>query len=186
MSTTPLPTATTLPSSGTWALDPAHTVVGFAGRHLVAAKVRGTFKTFSGEITIGDSPADSSVAVTIDAGSIDTGVDDRDAHLRSPDFLDVEEHPTLEFVSTEVHHTGESFKVDGDLTIRGTTNPVTLDVAYLGLVNDPWGNEKAMFSAHTKIDREDWGLTWNAALEAGGFLVGKSVDIELEIQAAAA
>ena len=175
-----------LPSAGTWSIDPAHTVVGFAGRHLVAAKVRGSFKVFSGDITIGDTPADSSVSVTIDAGSIDTGVDDRDAHLRSPDFLDIEEHPTLVFTSTAVRQEGNDFEVDGDLTIRGKTNPVTLAVSYLGLVTDPWGNEKSLFSAHTKIDREEWGLTWNAALEAGGWLVGKTVDIELEIQAAAA
>lgn len=179
-------TPTALPSPGSWSIDPAHTVVGFAGRHLVASKVRGRFKVFSGDIKIADDVADSSVAVTIDAGSIDTGVDDRDAHLRSPDFLDIENHPTLEFTSTEVRPNGDGYEVDGDLTIRGTTRPVTLNVDYLGLVTDPWGNDKAIFSAATKIDREAWGLTWNAALEAGGWLVGKTVDIDLEIQAAAA
>lgn len=176
----------TMPDTGTWALDPAHTTVGFKARHLVAAKVRGSFKTFSGAIHIGDSPEDSSVEVSIDAGSIDTGVEDRDGHLRSPDFLHIEEYPTLEFESTAVRSAGSGYEVDGDLTIRGTTNPVTLGLEYHGLVTDPWGNSKALFTAHTKIDREAWGLVWNAPLEAGGWLVGKTVDIELEVQAAKA
>ncbi len=176
----------TLPTAGTWAIDPAHTTVSFSARHLMAAKVRGTFKTFSGAINIADSPATSEVNVSIDAGSIDTGVEDRDGHLRSPDFLNIEEFPSLEFASTAVRQVGSHYEVDGDLVIRGARNPVTLTMEYHGLVTDPWGNEKALFSAHTKINREDWGLTWNAPLEAGGWLVGKSVDIELEVQAAPA
>ncbi len=176
----------TLPAPGTWAIDPTHTAVTFSARHLMAAKVRGSFKTFSGTIDIGDSPEASSVSVTIDAGSIDTGVEDRDGHLRSPDFLHIEDFPTLEFASTGIRTAGSGYEVDGDLTIRGVTNPVTLQLAYHGLVTDPWGNEKALFSATTKINREDWGLTWNAPLEAGGWLVGKNVDIELEVQAAPA
>ncbi len=176
----------TLPEVGTWSIDPSHTVVGFNARHLVAAKVRGSFKTFSGTIAIGETPEDSSVTVTIDAGSIDTGVEDRDGHLRSPDFLDIANHPTLEFRSTAVRDAGKGYEVVGDLTIRGVSRPVTLDMSYLGLVTDPWGNDKALYSASTKIDREDWGLTWNAALEAGGWLVGKTVDIEIEVQAAKA
>ena len=174
----------TLPQVGTWNIDPAHTVVGFSARHLIAAKVRGSFKTFSGTIDIAERPEDSSVQVTIDAGSIDTGVEDRDGHLRSPDFLDIANHPTLEFRSTAVRSAGKGYEVDGELTIRNTTRPVTLDMQYLGIVTDPWGNNKAIFSASTKIDREDWGLTWNAALESGGWLVGKTVEIELEVQAA--
>ena len=173
----------TLPRTGVWTIDPAHTVVGFAARHLVAAKVRGSFKTFSGKIDIAASAEDSSVEVSIDAASIDTGVADRDAHLRSPDFLDTENFPTLEFRSTAVRSTGSSYEVDGELTIRGVARPVTLQMAYLGVMSDPWGNEKAMFSASTEIEREEWGLTWNQALEAGGWLVGKTVSIELEIQA---
>ncbi len=176
----------TLPETGTWAIDPAHTTVGFSVRHLVAAKVRGSFKTFSGTIHIGGSPAESNVEVSIDAGSIDTGAEDRDGHLRSPDFLQIEEYPTLEFASTAVRAAGSGYEVDGDLTIRGATHPVTLKLDYHGIVTDPWGNNKALFSAHTKIDREAWGLVWNAPLEAGGFLVGKTVDIELEVQAAKA
>ncbi len=176
--------AVTTPDTGTWALDPAHTVVGFTARHLMAAKVRGTFKEFSGTVTIGETLGESSVEVTIDAASIDTGVEDRDNHLRSADFLDVESYPTLEFRSTAVREKGDGYQVDGDLTIRGTTKPVTLDLAYLGIATDPWGNDKAMFSAETRIEREEWGLTWNQALEAGGWLVGKKVTIEIEAQAA--
>ncbi len=183
--TTNAPT-TTQPDTGTWNLDPAHTTVGFSARHLVAAMDRGSFKQFSGTIVIGETLGESSVEVTIDAASIDTGVDDRDNHLRSGDFLDVENHPTLQFVSTAVREKGDGYQVDGDLTIRGATNPVTLDLAYHGLVTDPWGNDKALFSASTEIDREQWDLTWNQALEAGGWLVGKKVKIEIEAQAAKA
>jgi polyisoprenoid-binding protein YceI len=172
-----------LPQTGIWTIDPSHTVVGFTARHLVAAKVRGTFKTFSGKVEIADSPENSSVTVSIDAASIDTGVADRDAHLRSPDFLDIEKFPTLEFASNNVRRTGSGYEVEGELSIRGVSRPVTLQMDYLGVVADPWGNEKAMFSASTEIEREEWGLTWNQALEAGGWLVGKTVAIELEVQA---
>lgn len=176
----------THPEVGSWAIDPAHTVVGFSARHLMAAKVRGSFEVFSGTINIGERPETSSVAVSIDAASINTGVADRDTHLRSPDFLDIETFPNLEFRSIAVRDVDGSHLVDGELTIRGVTKPVTLDLQYHGIATDPWGNEKALFSATTKIAREEWGLTWNAPLEAGGWLVGKTVDIELEIQAAKA
>jgi polyisoprenoid-binding protein YceI len=172
------------PETGTWDIDVAHTVVGFTARHLMAAKVRGAFHAFSGEIRIGDAPENSSVEVGIDASSISTGADDRDAHLRSPDFLDVEQFPAITFRSTGVRRVGDDYLVDGDLTIRDTTKPVTLDLEYHGVATDPWGNSKAMFSATTEIEREAWGLTWNAPLETGGWLVGKKVQIELEIQAA--
>ena len=176
----------TLPTTGTWTIDPAHTVVSFSARHLMAAKVRGSFKTFSGSINIAESPESSSVAVSIDAGSIDTGVEDRDNHLRSPDFLDVESFESLEFVSSAVRPVAGGYEVDGNLTIRGTSRPVTLHMEYAGVMADPWGNEKAIFSANTSINREDFGLTWNAPLEAGGWLVGKEVQIEIEVQAAKA
>ena len=176
----------TLPQTGTWSIDPAHTEVSFSARHLMAAKVRGSFKTFSGIVDMAETPEDSSVEVIIDALSIDTGVEDRDGHLRSPDFLDVESYPTLEFRSTAVRQAGSDYEIDGVLTIRGTTKPVTLSMQYLGLIVDPWGNEKALFSASTSIDREEWGLVWNAPLEAGGWLVGKTVNIEIEVQAARA
>ena len=176
----------TMPQTGTWNIDATHTVVGFSARHLMAARVRGSFKTFSGQIDIADSPDDSTVKVSIDASSIDTGVADRDTHLRSPDFLDVENYPTLEFESTAVRSAGSGYEVDGTLTIRGSTQPVTLQMQYLGVMTDPWGNDKAIFSASTEINREAFGLTWNAPLEAGGWLVGKNVEIEIEVQAAKA
>ena len=179
-------TARTLPVSGTWTIDPAHTVIGFRVRHLMAATVRGSFKSFSGKIHIGDSPEDSRAEVAIDAASIDTGVEDRDRHLRSQDFLDAATHPTLDFASREVRPVSDGrYQIEGDLTIRGESRPVTLELDYLGLMTDPWGNDKALFSATTSIDREAWGLTWNAPLQSGGWLVGKTVDIELEIQASA-
>lgn len=173
----------TLPATGTWTIDPGHSAVGFSARHLVAARVRGSFKTFSGTINIADTAETSTVTVSIDAASIDTGTEDRDNHLRSADFLDVDNNPTLEFASTEVRPVAGGYEVDGTLTIRDTTQPVTLEMQYSGVIADPWGNEKAIFSASTKINREDFGLTWNAPLEAGGVLVGKKVEIELEIQA---
>ena len=179
-------TTLTIPTTGTWDIDATHTTVGFSARHLMAARVRGSFKTFSGKIDITDTPETSSVQVSIDAASIDSGVGDRDNHLRSPDFLDVENFPSLEFVSTEVRAMTGGYQVDGNLTIRGTSRPVTLQMQYLGVMTDPWGNEKALFSATTEINREDFGLTWNAPLEAGGWLVGKNVEIEIEVQAAAA
>ncbi len=176
----------TLPRTGTWTIDPTHTVIGFSVRHLVAARVRGTFKEFSGTITIGEAPEQSAVEVTIAAGSIDTGVEDRDAHLRSPDFLDVDTFPSITFRSTAVRPEGSGYQMEGVLTIRGVERPITLDVSYLGLATDPWGNDKALFSATARLEREEWGLTWNQALETGGWLVGKTVDIELDVQAAPA
>ena len=176
-------TTITLPKTGTWTIDPAHSAVGFSARHLMAAKVRGSFKSFSGSIEIADSPETSLVTVSIDAASIDSGVEDRDGHLRSPDFLDVENHPTLDFVSTSLRPVAGGYEVGGNLTIAGTTQGVTLQMEYSGVIADPWGNEKAIFSASTTINREDFGLTWNTALEAGGWLVGKQVEIELEVQA---
>ena len=173
-----------LPQPGTWQIDAAHSSVSAVARHLMVAKVRGHFSNFSGTVTIGATPEQSSVVATIDAASIDTADERRDEHLRSPDFLDVAKYPTLEFRSTKVTQTGEtSLRVDGRLKIRGVERPVTLDVAYLGLAADPFGNTKAVFSAETEIDREDWGMTWNAALETGGVLVGRRLKIELDIQA---
>lgn len=176
----------TLPETGTWNLDPTHTVVGFMAKHLMVTKVRGSFKAFSGSIQIGSSPEESSVSVSIDASSIDTGTADRDGHLRSGDFLDVENHPTIEFRSTAVRQAGSDYQVDGELTIRGVTKPVTLDMTFDGVATDPWGNSKAAFTATTSINREDWGLTWNVPLETGGLLVSKEIKIEIEAQAAKA
>jgi len=176
--------AVQMPGAGVWDIDAAHSSVGFVARHLMVAKVRGSFGTFSGSVTIGERPEDSSVTAILDAVSINTSDEMRDGHLRSPDFLDVEKYPTLEFRTTKVEQTGATtLRADGELTIRDVTRPVSLDVSYLGLVADPFGNDHAVFSAETEIDREEWGITWNKALETGGVLVGRKVKIELEIQA---
>ena len=172
-----------VPQAGTYQIDPTHSVVEFQVRHLGLAKVRGRFNTFSGTIQIDDDPVDSRVDVTIDAASIDTRDEKRDAHLRSPDFLDVGEHPTLEFHSTTVRLDGEDPRVEGLLTVRGVTRPVTLDVEFEGATGDPWGNERIGVSATTDVNREDFGLTWNQALETGGWLVGKSIRIDLSVEA---
>lgn len=172
------------PAAGTYTLDPAHTVASFTVRHLMISKVRGWFRDVEGTITIGDTPETSSVRASIPAATISTGVEQRDEHLRGPDFLDAERYPALTFVSTAVERTGEStLAVHGDLTIRDVTRPVVLDVVYEGGTVDPWGNPRVGFSASTQIDREQWGITWNQALEAGGVLVGKTVRIELEVSA---
>lgn len=171
------------PAPGVWNIDPAHTTVGFSVRHLGFSKVRGVFNEFEGTVTVGEDPTDSKVEVTIQAASFDSGVADRDAHIRSADFLDVDNQPTLTFVGSDVKPAGDDrYVVTGDLTIRGTTRTVELDVAYLGVGADPYGNEKAGFEATTEINREDFGLTWNAALESGGLLLGKQVTIELDVQ----
>ena len=173
-----------VPSPGVWAIDPWHSNVEFVARHLLS-KARGRFTEFEGVITIADEPAQSSVEATIDAASVDTHNADRDAHLRNPDFLDVEHYPTIAFRSTSVTEDGDGgYRVDGDLTIRGVTRPVTLELEYLGWSDDPWGGKRAGFSASTEIDRHDFGATWNLAVETGGVVVGRKVRIELEIEAA--
>jgi polyisoprenoid-binding protein YceI len=174
----------TIPTPGTFALDPAHTRVGFVARHLMVSKVRGSFTSAKGAITVAENPLDSTVEVEIDAASIDTGVADRDGHLRSPDFLNVEVHPVLTFRSTGVlQPKGNEFRLVGDLTIRDVTRPVELDVEFEGVAKSPWGQEVIGFSATTEIDREEFGITWNQALEAGGVVVGKKVKIEISAEA---
>ena len=175
-------------SSTTWQIDPAHSTIEFAVKHMMFTTVRGRFKGFTGTVRVDEqNPDRSSVEVEIDASSIDTGAPDRDAHLRSADFLDVEHHPRLTFRSTRVEGAhakqGDRFRVTGDLQIRGTSIPVTLDAALEGIGRDPWGKERAGFAAKTEIDRREWGLRWNQALETGGVLVGHSVRIEIEAQA---
>jgi polyisoprenoid-binding protein YceI len=173
------------PEAGTYGIDPSHTMAEFVVRHLGLAKIRGRFTDLTGKITVGEDVADSSVEATIQANSIDTREPDRDAHLRSPDFLDAENFPTLEFRSTAVRSAGDGWQADGDLTIHGVTRPVTLDIEFEGLAKDPWGNTRVGFTAGTEINREDFGLTWNQALETGGWLVGKQVRIELSVEAVA-
>ena len=172
----------------TWNIDTAHSTIRFTVRHLVIAKVHGVFGTFSGAIQLdSDDLTKSSVKVDIDAASIDTKEEKRDAHLRSADFLDAENFKTLSFASKKVELSGGKVaKLVGDLTIHGVTKEVTLDVEDLGRAKDPWGNEKIAYEAKTRINRYDFGLKWNAALEAGGVLLGENVDIVLELQAALA
>ncbi|MFI7019399.1 YceI family protein [Streptomyces sp. NPDC050164] len=172
-----------LPAAGAWKVDPGHAEVGFVGRHFMLTKVRGRFTGVDATVRIGDRPEDSRVTAVIDMASVDSGDRTRDDHLRSGDFFDVEKHPKATFESTSVAWDGKSGKMDGDLTIKGVTRPVSLAVDYLGYARDPWGNDRAVFSAHGKIDREDWGLTWNMALETGGILVSKEIELSLEIEA---
>lgn len=174
--------STQLPPAGTWVIEPTHSNIEAIARHLKITKVRGRFGSFEGKVEVPENPLEARVEVTIDASSIDTNNEDRDEHLRSEDFLFVEEHPTLSFVSTGLEEVGGGYKLSGDLTMRGVTKPVEFDVAYGGLTEDPWGNTRALFAAETTIDREEWGLTWNQALEAGGVLVSKKFDIEIEVQ----
>ena len=177
----------TVPAVGDWAVDAAHSTVEFVARHLMVTKVRGRFADYEANIKIAEVPEDSSVNVTIQVGSVTTGDEARDGHLKGADFFDVETYPTMTFASTSVKATGDtSWKVDGDLTIRNVTKPVTLDVEFGGVAVDPWGNDKALFEASTEVDREDWGLTWNQPIAGGGVLVSKKIKLELEIQAAKA
>jgi len=168
-----------------WNIDTAHSGINFSVRHMMFAKVRGRFAAWSGKVTL--DPKDlthGSVGVEIDASSIDTGVADRDTHLRSPDFLDVESFPKLRFKSTKVEKAGgDRYRIHGDLTIRNVTREVVLDAEYGGQAKDPWGNQRVAFTATTSLERGDFGLKWNQALEAGGVLVGERVDMELEVQA---
>jgi len=182
--TTPQVRTESLPASGTWTIDPSHSSVEFVVRHLMVAKVRGRFSEFAGTIHVGDTPEASSVEVSIAPASITTGDPQRDGHLQSADFFDVEQYPAIGFRSTAVRPVkGERYAVDGELTVHGVSKPVTLDLEYQGSITDPFGNDKAVFSASTEIDREDWGLTWNQALESGGVLVGKKAKIEIEVEA---
>lgn len=175
----------TVPAVESWTFDPMHSNVGFTVRHLVITKVHGRFTQWAGALTLGGADyADSKVDFTIDATSVDTHEPQRDAHLRSGDFFDVEKFPTIEFHSRKVVGAGEDrYRVIGDLTIHGVTREVVLNVEETGRLTDPWGKERIGFQAKTTIDRRDYGLTWNQALEAGGVVVSEKVEIELEIEA---
>ncbi|MBX3054541.1 MAG: polyisoprenoid-binding protein [Caldilineaceae bacterium] len=167
-----------------WKIDPSHSEIQLSVRHMMVSKVRGHFATFSGEVDFNEeNPAASSVDVTIDASSINTRDDQRDGHLKSPDFLNVEEFPTLRFVSNRVEvvndHKGRIF---GDLTIRDVSRPVVLDAEYTGQAKSPWGTTSAGFSATTSFDRKEWGLGWNQTLETGGILVGDKVNVSIELE----
>jgi polyisoprenoid-binding protein YceI len=178
-------TVATAPTTKTkWVLDPTHSENNFKVKHLMISNVKGEFRKFTAEINaIGTDFANASILANIDASSIFTNEDNRDNHLKSADFFDTENYPELTFVGTSFEKTGgDEFTLTGDLTIKGTTKPVTLDVEFGGINKDPYGNEKAAFSLTGKINRKDWGLNWNAALETGGVLVSEEVKISAEMQ----
>jgi polyisoprenoid-binding protein YceI len=164
--------------------DPSHSSVAFVARHLVFTKVHGVFAKWSGtlELDLADLTK-SKVLVEIDTASIDTHEEKRDAHLRSPDFFDVEQFPKMTFASKRIEKKGNGYSLVGDLTIRGITKEVALDTTFEGTQKDPWGGDRVAFTAATKIQRKDWGLTWNMALETGGLLVGETIEIALDVQA---
>jgi polyisoprenoid-binding protein YceI len=173
-----------VPEVGTWEIDPSHQSFEFIARHLMA-KVRGRFPGARGVATIAEVPEESTLEIEIDANTVDTKDDTRDAHMRSDDFFGVEEHPTISFRSTAVRPgAGENeWKVDGDLAIKGVTRPITVDVEFLGGAVDPWGNQRIGFSGVvSEVDREQWGLVWNSPLETGGWLLGKTVRLEMEAE----
>lgn len=168
--------------AGVWTVDPIHADVGFVGRHFGLTKVRGRFTGIVGTIVVADDVVSSTIEVVIDMASVSSGDSSRDDHLRSADFFDVASHPTGVFRSTGIVADGLRGSIAGELTLKNVTRPVSLDVEFLGRVSDPWGSERAVFTASTTIDREDWGLAWNMLLEAGGLLVSKAIKLEIEIE----
>lgn len=169
---------------GVWNVDPSHSTIGFVARHLVVAKTRGVFTSFSGVLDIAPEPLLSTVEASVDTASVSTKDDNRDGHLRSADFFDVENHPTMTLKSTGIKEgRGGDYVLIADLTIRGVTHSVEFDLEFEGVSPDPWGGTRAGFTASADINRKDWGLEWNVALETGGVLVGEKVKIELEIEA---
>ncbi|MFA7324405.1 MAG: YceI family protein [Candidatus Nanopelagicales bacterium] len=179
------PTDTQVPGyvAGTWTIDPVHTHVGFVIKHMMVSKVRGHFTTFSGQIITAENPFESSVSVTIEATSINTGNTMRDDHIRSADFFDAENHPQLTFTSTGIRHAGDQFYIDGDLTIRGVTKPVSLKVDTPEFASTQQGGTKAGFSATTEINRTDFGVSYNGPVPGGGVALGEKVQIVLEVEA---
>ncbi|MCW2774912.1 MAG: YceI family protein [Nocardioides sp.] len=178
------PTTAVEDISGDYTIDPTHTRLGFSTRHAMVTTVRGQFTDFAGTAHIdAANPANSSVSLTIQTASIDTGVADRDAHLRSADFFNADENKEITFSSTKVERDGDDWVVTGDLTIKGETKPVTIDFEYTGSARDPFGNLRVGFEGGTSINRKDWGLTWNAALETGGVLVSDKIKLEFDVSA---
>ena len=171
-------------TTGTWVIDSAHTTLGFSARHAMVTTVRGTFADFEGTLILdGATPANSSATVTIKSASFSSGNEQRDGHVKSPDFLDVENFPTLTFVSTSVRQSGSDFVLTGDLTVHGVTKSVGIEAEFSGVSKDPFGNDRIGFEGSTTISRKDFGLEWNVALEAGGFLVSDKIKISLDISA---
>lgn len=170
--------------AGAWQLDTAHSTIGFSVRHMMVSKVRGRFSAFTADIVTADDLTRSSVVATVEMASIDTGDAGRDEHLRANDFFDVAAHPNMTFRSTGISGTDDEVKLQGDLTVKGVSRPVTFDLEVGGVGKDPWGSTKAGFTASTTISRKDFGLEYNAALETGGVLIGDKVTIEVDIEAA--
>ena len=183
MSTTADTATTTL--TGAYDIDPAHSRIGFAAKHAMVVNVRGDFKVYSGEVYLDEENLDNSrISVTIDANSVDTGNKDRDTHLRGADFFNVEVYPSIEFTSTKVAKVDDDvYTLIGDLTINGKSNPVSVDFELTGTADDPWGNFRAGFEGKTTVNRRDWGLDFNVALDKGGVLVGEKVKLEFDISA---
>jgi polyisoprenoid-binding protein YceI len=178
------PTSVIEDITGDYTLDVAHSRIGFSARHAMVTTVRGQFKDFEGEAHIDTAdPAASSVSVTIRTDSVDTGVADRDGHLRSADFFDAEANPEIRFVSTDVSRDGDAWTITGDLSIKGVTKPVTVEFEHTGSARDPFGNLRVGFEGGTTVNRKDWGLSWNAALETGGVLVSEKIKLEFDVSA---
>jgi polyisoprenoid-binding protein YceI len=169
--------------AGTWTIDPVHSEVGFSVRHMMVSKVRGKFTKFSGQLVTGDDVLASSVTAEIDLSSIETGAEQRDAHLRSPDFFDTDNHPLMTYRSTGIRPTGDGYVIDGELTLKGVTKSVPLALDINGFGPDAYGGTRAGFTATTEINRQDFGVNWNAAMETGGVVVSDKVTIALEIEA---
>jgi polyisoprenoid-binding protein YceI len=171
-----------LPVPGRWQIDPGHTEVAFIGRHFMLTKVRGRFTGVTGAIVVAEEPGESTAEVTIDMASVDSGSQARDDHLRSPDFFDADRYPTATFAGHATGWQGTRGVLAGELTIRGITRPVTLAAEYLGQVADPWGGQRAVFTAEGTLNREDWDLTWNMPLDNGGLLVSREIRIEISTE----
>jgi polyisoprenoid-binding protein YceI len=178
-------TETTVGLTGTYDIDPTHSRLGFAAKHAMVATVRGQFTGFTGEVYLDEqNPANSRATVEIDVASVDTGNPDRDAHLKTPDFFDIENHPTITFTSTKVEKVDDDvYTLIGDLTINGKTNPVAVEFELTGTTDDPWGNFRAGFEGRATVNRRDWGLAWNMPLDKGGVLVSEKVKLEFDIAA---
>jgi polyisoprenoid-binding protein YceI len=178
-------TLTAIPGyvAGTWSIDPVHSEVGFTARHMMVSKVRGRFRTFSGQVVTGENPLESSVTAEIDLSSIDTGNDQRDAHIRSADFFEVETYPTMTYQSTGVRQDRDGFVLDGKLTLKGVTKDVPLNLELNGFGPDPYGGTRAGFTATGEINRSDFGVSFNAVMETGGVVVSEKITIQLEIEA---
>ena len=183
MTTTPSTALRNAPAAGSYALDQSHSHVSFSARHLMVTKVRGRFPVTAGHLEIAEDPTQSSVEAIIDVAAVDSGDPKRDEHLRSADFFDAAQYPTVSFRSTRVHDPGDGeFTLEGELTVRDSTRPVTLQGEYLGSQDSPWGDTRVGFTAETEINRKDWGLSWNVALETGGVLVGDKIKLTIDAE----